>query len=337
MSAKPRGVNAKPLRVLVSRKAADAWGAAVRRVLGARPCELVVAEDAGSSPFADIAFMTRDVTGASLKNRVEESTQRYYDQLRASPDLAWVQMHSSGADRAIFSELKKRGVVLTTASGSNAPVVVQSALAGFLSLARHFPALMAAQRARQWRPLIISGAPRDLHGQTAVIVGWGPIGRQLAAHLELFGLEVIVIRNQSTAVGEGIATAMFADLPGILPRADWVFLACPLTEKTRGLLDRRAFAALPRGAYLVNVARGEIVVEADLLAALGSGHLGGAYLDVFAEEPLDPASALWGFENVIVTPHSAGQSDGNNARVAGIFLANLGFWLSGKPLLNRVS
>ncbi len=329
-------MSAKPLRILASAKALEAHGAQIRRVFGAQPCELVAADTAGDSPDADLSFVTRDVTGASLKNRIQESTQRFYDQLRNSSKLRWVQMHSSGADRPILVELQKRGVVLTTASGSNAPVVVQSALAGFLALARRFPDLMAAQRARQWKPLIVSGLPRDLHGQIAVIVGWGPIGRQLATLLQVLGLEVIVVRNQATPAGEGLETATFAALPGILPRADWVFLACPLTEKTRGLMDARAFAALPRGAHLVNVARGEVVIEADLIEALRSGQLGGAYLDVFAEEPLAPASPLWDFEHVIVTPHSAGQSDGNTARVAGIFLENLGLWLAGKPLRNLV-
>lgn len=332
----PHGLSSKPLRVLVSAKALAAHGAQVRRVFGAQPCELVAAESVDEFPEADLSFVTRDVTGASLKNRVEASTQRFYNQLRNSSKLRWVQMHSSGADRPIFIELQKRGVVLTTASGSNGPVVVQSALAGFLALARHFPALMAAQRARQWKPLIVSGLPRDLQGQTAVIVGWGPIGRQLATHLKVLGLEVIVVRNQSTPAGENFATATFAALHELLPRADWVFLACPLTDKTRGLMDRRAFAAMPRGAHLINVARGEVVIEVDLVQALQSGQLGGAYLDVFAEEPLPPTSALWAFDNVIVTPHSAGQSDGNNARVVEIFLANLAVWLAGKPLRNLV-
>lgn len=329
-------MDAKPVRVLASARAMDAYGADIRRVFAARPCELIRAEDAGDAPDADISFVTRDVTGASLKNRIQPSTQRFYDQLLACTRLTWVQMHSSGADRPVFLELQKRGVLLTTASGSNSPVVVQSALAGFLSLARHFPALMAAQRAREWKPLIVTGQPRDLHGQTAVIVGWGPIGRQLAAHLKILGLQVVVVRNQSESAGEGIETVTFSGLQAVLPRTDWLFLACPLTDKTRSLMDARAFAAMPRGAHLVNIARGEVVVEPDLIEALRTGHLGGAYLDVFAEEPLPPASPLWGFDNVIVTPHSAGQSDGNTARVAGIFLDNLARWLAGRTLRNVV-
>ena len=128
----------------------------------------------------------------------------------------------------------------------------------------------------------------------------------------------------------------FAALHSVLPGADWVFVVCKLSDRTRGLMDARAFAAMSRGAHFVNVARGEIVVEPDLVEALRSGHLGGAYLDVFAHEPLPEGSPLWGLENVIVTPHSAGQSDGIYARVAEIFLENLGLWLAGRPLRNAL-
>ena len=326
----------KPLRILVSRKTLDAVGADIGRVLGARPFELLASESAGSAPDADIAFVTRDVIGKSARNMVHESTQRFFDQMRDSPGLKWLQLNAAGADRPVYLELRKRGVTVTTASGANANVVAQTALAGFLAIARRLPDLMAAQRERQWKPLFNTGLPRDLQGQTAVVVGWGPIGRQLGAMLKAVGLAVIVVRNSDAPAGEGFATATFESIHAVLPKGDWVFLACQLTEKTRGLMNARAFAAMPRGAHLVNVARGEIVVEPDLVEALRSGQLGGAYLDVFAHEPLDPASALWGFENVIVTPHSAGQSDGIYARVGEIFLENLGLWIAGKPLRNRV-
>ena len=326
----------KPLRILVSRKTLDAVGADIGRVLGARPFELLASESAGSAPDADIAFVTRDVIGPSARNQTHESTQRFFDQMRDSPRLQWLQVNAAGADRQAFLELRDRGVTVTSAAGANANVVAQTALAGFLALARRFPQLMAAQRERKWKALYVTGLPRDLKGQVAVLVGWGSIGRELGAMLKVVGLDVIVVRNRDTPAGEGFATATFETMHEVLGRADWVFLACQLTDKTRGLMNARAFAAMPRGVHIVNVARGEVVIEDDLVEALRSGRVGGAYLDVFAHEPLDPASALWGFENVIVTPHSAGQSDGIYARVAEIFLHNLGLWLAGKPLRNLV-
>jgi phosphoglycerate dehydrogenase-like enzyme len=106
-------------------------------------------------------------------------------------------------------------------------------------------------------------------------------------------------------------------------RADWLVIACPLSGRTQGLVDARVLDAMPQGAHVVNVGRGEVVVEADLIGALSSGHLAGAFLDVFEREPLPPDSPLWSMPNVIATPHSAGHSAGNEARVAQMFLAAL--------------
>jgi phosphoglycerate dehydrogenase-like enzyme len=112
--------------------------------------------------------------------------------------------------------------------------------------------------------------------------------------------------------------------------------ACPLTDQTRRLVDARALALLPPGAGWINVSRGEVVVEADLVAALRSGHLGSAYLDVFEPEPLAADSPLWALEQVIVTPHSAGHAQGNAQRVNAMFIANLACWCAGQPLRNEL-
>jgi phosphoglycerate dehydrogenase-like enzyme len=122
----------------------------------------------------------------------------------------------------------------------------------------------------------------------------------------------------------------------VLPQADWLILACPLTDITRGLIDRRALALLPPGAQLINVSRGEVVNESDLIAALQSSQLAGAFLDVFAHEPLPADSLLWDLPNVIVTPHTAGHSDGHFERVARAFADNLARWLANQPLVNQV-
>jgi phosphoglycerate dehydrogenase-like enzyme len=128
----------------------------------------------------------------------------------------------------------------------------------------------------------------------------------------------------------------FDQLPSVWPRTDWLILACPLTDKTRKLVDARALAALPAGAHLINVARGEVVDQEALVTALQSGHLGGAFLDVFAHEPLPTDSPLWAMPHVMVTPHAAGHSDGNENRVAQMFLDNLRCWVSDQPLRNGV-
>lgn len=319
---------ADPLRILLSAQAWDRLGPAIAATLGPRPFEAVVASPVrGKAPAnVDLAFISRDVTGLSTKHVIQETLEAFYESLRQSPSLHWVHTHSAGADRPIFAELKTRGVTVTTSSGANAEVVAQTALAGVLALARHFPRLWRAQRERTWASLIAQALPADLAGQTAIVAGWGPIGQTLTALLRALRLNVIVARSTAASAGPGLETLAFEDLNQAAARADWLILACPLSDRTRHLVDARTFSALKPGARLVNVARGEIVVQSDLVDALRDGRLAGAYLDVFEFEPLQRDSPLWDLDNVIVTPHSAGHSDGNEGRVDQIFLDHLRRW-----------
>lgn len=328
----------RPLRILLSQQALAQLEPAIAQAMGGRAFELVSIESAVAQGRADVdaAFISRDVTGRSTKHVLEPTLQACYAALRLSLDLKWVQIHSAGTDRPIYQELLARGVAISTASGVGAEVVAASALAGLLALARRFPCLMAAQREHRWASLLEGQLPRDLPGQTAVLVGWGPIGQRIGAFLRLLGLRLIVVRNTAAPGQDGVQMVTFEDFAKVLPRAEWLLLACPLTDKTRRLVDARALAALPRGAGLINVARGEVAVEQELIDALRTGQLGSAFLDVFEHEPLAPDSPLWDLPNVIITPHSAGHSDGNARRVNGLFLDNLRRWCAGEPLLNAV-
>ncbi|MBI2768280.1 MAG: D-2-hydroxyacid dehydrogenase [Burkholderiales bacterium] len=325
------------IRILASAQAAKALGPRIAQALGGRPHLLVRAEEVAPGEDVDVAFVSRDVTAQSTKHQTLPATQHFHDLLRKAPGLRWAHTHSAGADRPVFLELRARGVEVTTSSGANAVVVAQTALAGVLALARLFPRLMAAQRGRRWAPLIGTALPRDLAGQTAVIVGWGPVGQKIAALLTALGLHCVAVRRNASPAEVGTEMVTYDGLASVLPRADWLVLACPLTPLTQGLVDAKALALLPRGAHLVNVARGEVAVEADVIQALRSGALAGAHLDVFEHEPLSTESPLWAMDNVIVTPHAAGHSDGNEERVAAMFLANLGRWRDGAPLANRVA
>jgi phosphoglycerate dehydrogenase-like enzyme len=329
---------AAALRILLSAPAAAALAPRIEHALGGTPHVLVRADEVFPGADVDIAFMSRDVTGQSTKHEVLPATRHFHDLLRSAPGLRWVQTHSAGADRPVFVELRARGVQVTTSSGANAEVVAQTAVAGLLALARRFPQFMAAQREKRWAPLAGGPLPRDLAGQTAVIVGWGPVGRQIARLLGVLGLRCIAVRRRPAAPDDqGVPAVAYEQLPDVLPGADWLVLACPLTQQTRGLVDAQALARLPHGAHLINVARGEVVVEHDLVAALTGRRLAGAFLDVFEHEPLPAASPLWALDNAMVTPHSAGHSDGNEGRVAAMFLANLGRWRQGLSLANSVA
>ncbi|HEX2543585.1 MAG TPA: D-2-hydroxyacid dehydrogenase [Ramlibacter sp.] len=317
----------RPLRILVSAQALPRLAQPVRQVLRELP-HVLCTPDEGD---ADIGFVTRDITGLSTKHRVLPETRRFHDALLASPALRWVHIHSAGADRPVYQALLARGVQVTTSSGANAMVVAHTALAGVLALARRLPQLWDAQRERRWASLAGDVLPRDLEGQHAVLVGWGPIAQNLARMLQAVGLHVTVVR-QGTQPAEGFTSVAADRWRELLPLADWLLLACPLTPQTRGMVDAAALARLPAHAHLVNVSRGEIVDEPALVEALRSRRLAGAFLDVFATEPLPPDSPLWTLPNVIATPHSAGMSDGNAARVQRMFLDNLQRFVAGEPL-----
>jgi phosphoglycerate dehydrogenase-like enzyme len=327
------------LKLLLSAFAARIWGARIAAAVAPDSIAFITAEEAIASDApcdADIAFMTREVTGKSSKNNITPELRDFQAALRRSPKLRWLQIHPAGAERPIYRELRERGVKVTTASGATAVTVAHSTLGALIALNRRFPLLADAQRRHAWEPRLGERSPRDLKGQCAVIVGLGPIGRHLAALLKMLDMRVVGVRRRAEPVAPCDQTITYEALGKALPGADWLILCCPASPLTRGLANASLFAAMPDGAGFINVARGEVAVERDVIDALGSGKLGGAYLDVFEREPLDPASPLWDMPNVIISPHTASHSQGQNEAIFEIFLDNLQRWRSGQKLRNDV-
>jgi len=325
------------MKILLSELSLRALSQDIAKVMGSRPFECISFEDAVASGRRDfdVAFVSRDVTGLSTKHELAPSLKACYKVLEESSTLRWVHIHSAGADRDVYVRLRAKGVQVATSSGANAEVVAQTALAGLLALSRKFPELVHAMHAKKWAPLLGSQLPPDLSGQTALLVGWGPIAQRFAQFLSVLGLRLKVVRQKAQIGslakpgGDFSQPEMltFETLDSALPSTDWIVLMCPLTDTTRGLINARRLNLLPPGAGLVNVSRGEVVVESDLIEALQNGSLGSAYLDVFEHEPLSQTSPLWHLPNVIVTPHSAGFSAGNELRVSHMFLDNLTSWV----------
>jgi D-2-hydroxyacid dehydrogenase (NADP+) len=328
-----------PLKLLLSAHALRTWGNHIEAAVPAGSLSFVTAEDALASDEAcdaDIAFMTREVTGRSSKNNPTPELRGFDAVVRKAPRLKWLQIHPAGAERPIYRELRARGVKVTTASGATAVTVAHSVLGAVIALNRRFPLLADAQRRHAWEPRLGERSPRDLKDQRAVIVGMGPIGRTIAQLLEVLSMRSIGVRRSAEPVAPFEAVISYDRLPEVLPRADWLILCCPASPLTRGLANEKLFAALPDGAHLVNVSRGEIAIEKDVIAALASGKLAGAYLDVFEKEPLDPASPLWDMPNVIVSPHTASHSQGQNEAIFDFFLDNLARFRTGQKLRNDV-
>ena len=255
----------------------------------------------------------------------------------AAPDLKWVHVFNAGVDNPVFSALMERGVRLTTSSGSTAKPIAQTAIGGMLMLARGFPAWGESQRRHAWEP-VRAGFPPDLDTQTLVVLGVGAIGNEIARLARAIGLQVIGVRRSPRRDSDHVdELAPPAALTQVLPRADWLALACPLTSETRGIIGATELALLPAGAKIINIARGEVIDEPALIEALRSGHLGGAYLDVASTEPLPAGSPLWDLPNVIISPHNSAAADGNERRTVEYFLANLVAWARDEPLVNEVA
>ena len=325
------------LTLLLSTFARERWGERIRSADGG--LTFLTAEEALASDRpsdADIAFMTREVTGKSSSNNPTPELRGFDAVVRRSPRLKWLQIHPAGAERPIYRELRGRGVKVTTASGATAMTVAHSVLGAVIAINRRFPLLADAQRRHAWEPRLGERSPRDLKGQRAVIVGMGPIGRTIATLLKALGMGTIGVRRSAERVTECDRTVAYGDLPAVLPEADWLILCCPASSVTRGIANTGVFAAMPQGSHLVNVSRGEIAVEKDVIAALQSGRLAGAYLDVFEREPLDGASPLWDMPNVLISPHTASHSLGQNEAIFEIFLDNLARFRRGQKLRNDV-
>lgn len=318
MSARPA------LRLLLSDACRERLAPRLSELAGAEALHLVGPEEGE----AHWAFVSRDVTGLSTKHETLPHTQRFYDALDRSPALQWVHVHSAGVDRAYYQQLLARGVALTNSRGTNAAVVAQSVVAAVLSLARHFPLLREAQSQRRWQPLLQSGLPADLEGQHVTLVGWGPVAQCIAQYLAVFGLRFQVLRQRPDVGDCPWSTRGYGDIDAVLPGTDWLILACPLSAQTQQLVNAQRLALLRPSARVLNVARGEVIDETALIQALREKRLGGAYLDVFAQEPLPADSPLWDLPNTLITPHSAGFSAGNAARVDTAFLQQVAHRLS---------
>lgn len=276
----------------------------------------------------DITFFSGDIFPVLSRS--------FFSATQSASNLRWVHVFNAGVDNAVFRGLIERGVKLTTSSGSTAKPIAQTAIGGMLMIARGFPAWGESQRRNAWEPR--RGAPpADLDSQTMVVLGLGAIGNEIARLARAIGLHVIGVRRSPQREGDH-ADEMVppTGLLDVLPRADWLAIACPLTPETRHIVNAEAIAAMPHGSRILNIARGDVVDELAIIEALRSGQLGGAYLDVVSTEPLPPESPLWNFSNVIITPHNSAIAGGNERRTVQYFLANVRAWAKGEPMLNEV-
>ncbi|HEU5372834.1 MAG TPA: D-2-hydroxyacid dehydrogenase [Gaiellaceae bacterium] len=244
--------------------------------------------------------------------------------VRTAPNLRFVQATFAGAGQQLAAAQLPREdlerIAWTSSAGVHATPLAEWSLFGILALTKGLPRLLADQAARHWDHYPVD----EVRGTTVLVAGLGEIGREVARLAEAFGMRVLSL------------TRTAGDLDELLPHADSVVITLPLTDETHGLFDRRRLRAMRRGSILVNVGRGAVVDEDALVEALRDGHLRGAALDVFAQEPLQPESALWELDNVILSPHTAALSRHENERIVELFADNLRRYLDGHDLRSRI-
>jgi len=249
------------------------------------------------------------------------------------PRLRWVQGTSAGIGGFLDrTGLVHSDLIFTTAAGVHGIPLAEFALLGMLHFAKRMPTLARWQHQQHWA----EHTSGTVAGTTAVVVGLGGIGREVCRLLAAAGVRVYGCGRPGhhydvPGVSRYTDTARLHE---VLPEASTLVLACPLTERTKGLIAERELAALPAGAVVVNVSRGAVIDEPALANALTSGHLAGACLDVFAVEPLPLSSPLWAMDSVIVSPHSAATVAAENRLLVDLFIDNLQRWLAGRPLRN---
>ncbi len=330
----------KQLGILLTQTAIDRYGDNIRQACPDHVAPAFIAHDPRRLPdhdaleAIDIAYVTTELAGGLGEADPDARLRLFARDLLAAPRLQWLHVCSAGTDRPMYQQLARRGVIITSSSGANALSVAHTAMAGMLALVRNIPLWVNAQRQRQWRTQRHAEACDDIDGGKAVIVGLGPIGREIARLCKAFGLHVVGVRRQPLPLPECDEVITFQRLADVLADAAWLILACPLTPETRNLVDASILARLPASARLINVGRGGVVDENALNQALHQGKLAGAYCDVFEREPLPLDSPLWDAPNFLLSAHSAGASKSFGERATAIFIDNLERWLSQQPMRN---
>jgi len=260
-------------------------------------------------------------------------------EVRAGKNLKWVQTMSAGVENVLFmsggSDLRDSNIVLTNNKIVQGPEIADHAMAMLLTLSRNLRKYIADDQQENWDGRRYEGI--ELNGKTAVVIGTGGIGMQIATRAWAFGMNVIGVDPEDKPFSPFLKKVVKPDqLDEVLPQADVVFISTPHTEKSHKMMGAHEFDLLKPHSYFVAVSRGGIYDMGGLVKALDSKRLAGAGVDVTDPEPLPKGHALWKFNNVVITPHIAGRSDRDFERMSGTVKENIKRFVDGRPLLNVV-
>jgi phosphoglycerate dehydrogenase-like enzyme len=263
------------------------------------------------------------------------------EQFAVARNLRWIHSPSAGVHQLMFPELIASDVILTNAREVHGRGVAEHVMALILALAKRIPQSVRFQQKHVWGQKILwddGACPADVAGATLGLVGFGSIGSCVAKYAHAMDMKVVVVREHPgktppASVAEELPRSRLHDA---LARADYVVLCPPLTPSTRGMIGREEFARMKPTAYLINVGRGPLLVESDLIEALRERKISGAALDVFDQEPLPADSPLWDLDNLLITPHTAGMDTRLWEHHYRLFSENLRRYFAGEPLQGMV-
>jgi glyoxylate/hydroxypyruvate reductase A len=258
----------------------------------------------------------------------------YKDLPELAPKLTWIQSTSAGIGQFVkrMEYDQRTNWIFTTASGTHARPLAEFVIMSLLWFAKNFEYLQSEKTAKHWARY----CAEELAGKTLAVIGLGKIGREAARLAQAFEMRVIGNRRQGSDAAVPHVDELYQpdDLKPLLEQADYLLLACPHTPETEGLIGADEIAMLPKGAVIINIARGAVLNQPALIAALQTGHLRGAALDVFAVEPLPADDPLWTMPNVIISPHSASTAVTENQKIVNLFIENLKRYIAGETLFN---
>lgn len=287
-------------------------------------------------PGYTLAFAERDdeITSALLASSdVLLTVARVTDAMMAqAPRLRFIQKWGSGYEKIDVEAAARRGIAVAITAGANADTIAEHAITLMLAAMRRIVVADRSLREGRWTPEALRPIAQRLFGKTVGIVGFGNIGKAVARQLRGFDVRTLYCRRSGRDPDEAAFAATYRPLADLLAESDAITLHCPGGTANRHMIGRAEIAAMKRGAVLVNVARGELVVEEALVEALRSGQLAAAGLDVFDPEPLAAGSPLPTLDNLVLTPHSAGSLMDDVAPMARHAFGNIEAFLRGEPV-----
>ena len=257
----------------------------------------------------------------------------------ASPNLKWIQIGAAGIEKSLLDAVLKSKVIITNASGIHASPVSEYVISSMLFFSKIFRDFEVFKNTKKWTQWDIAKKIVELKGQTIGIIGYGSIGKEIAKKAKAFGMNVIATRRLQKKVESNKFVDQLiptSDLKVLLKNSDYVVISCPLTPLTTNLISLKELKLMRENAIIINIARGQIINQDDLINALENKIISGAALDVFAKEPLEESSKLFDLDNVIISPHISGNYPNYQKDMVDQFAHNLNRFILGKALKNRV-